>query len=305
MAALTIDSTKFADLTGKVALITGGSSGIGYAAALILAGQGAKVHILDLGPPESVPENLSSRIEYHQCDITSWPLLRDIFQRLPRLDLLFANAGVSETVNSFEDTFDEAGLLQEPSYGVLGVNLRCVLNVVKLGWSHMRKNKIAGSIVLTISATAYAPEQSLPVYSAAKLALVGLVRSLRSTITQDNITINGVAPAATITKLLPGNLAAPIMAAGLPVSSAHFVALALVWSAVGTETRKVEVYGREDDANLVKAGRWNGRVILTLGDTYTELEEPIANLRPEWFGKENLRLTRMQQAATDARSLLL
>jgi NAD(P)-dependent dehydrogenase (short-subunit alcohol dehydrogenase family) len=138
---------------------------------LILAGQGATVHILDLEPPKTVPQELSSRIEYHQCDITSWASLRDIFQRLARLDFLFANAGVSETVNSFEDTFDEAGLLQEPSYGVLGVNLKAVLNVVKLGWSHMRKNELAGSIVLTISATAYAPEQSLPVYSAAKLAV--------------------------------------------------------------------------------------------------------------------------------------
>jgi hypothetical protein len=128
------------------------------------------------------------------------------------------------------------------------------------------------------------------------------VRSLRSTIIQDNITINGVAPAATITKLLPGNLAAPILAAGLPVSSAYFVGLALVWSAVGTEPRKVEVYGKEDDSSLSKSGRWNGRVILTLGETYTELEEPIADLRPQWFGQENLRLTRMQQAATDARS---
>lgn len=169
----------------------------------------------------------------------------------------------------------------------------------------MRQNSRCLSIVLQSWRYASSGEKNCSTTNRKCTQLVGLVRSLRSTITQDNITINGVAPAATITKLLPGNLAAPIMAAGLPVSSAHFVALALVWSAVGTETRKVEVYGREDDANLVKAGRWNGRVILTLGDTYTELEEPIANLRPEWFGKENLRLTRMQQAATDARSLLL
>lgn len=185
----------------------------------------------------------------------------------------------------------------------------------------MRKNNIAGSIVVTTSATAYAPEQSLPVYSAAKLAvclpsqrdpldsmsgsneclvqLVGLVRSLRSTIIRDNITINAVAPAATITKLLPAGLAAPIIAAGLPVSSAHFVGVALVWSALGTETRRVEVYGKEDDAQMYKSGRWNGRVILTLGDTYTELEEPVADLRAQWFGKRNMELTRLQQSATD------
>lgn len=125
---------------------------------------------------------------------------------------------------------------------------------------------------------------------------------------QDGITINGVAPAATITSLLPVHLAAPILAHGLPVSSAHFVGLALAYSATATQSRRVDVYGKETDAQRYpttasqeKEERWNGRVILTLGDRYTELEEPIADLRPFWFGRENLALTRLQQAATDFR----
>ncbi len=116
----------------------------------------------------------------------------------------------------------------------------------------------------------------------------------------DDITINAVAPAATITKLLPQDLAAPIIAAGLPISSAHFVGLALAYSAVARQSRKVESYGKDEDA-LAQEGRWNGRVILTLGDTYTELEEGIADLRPRWFGEKNAELTRLQQVATDFR----
>lgn len=85
--------------------------------------------------------------------------------------MVFANAGVSEETNYFADTFDSEGALEEPTYSVLGVNLRAVLNVVKLAWSRMRKDKVAGSVVITASATAYAPEQSLPVYSAAKLGV--------------------------------------------------------------------------------------------------------------------------------------
>lgn len=90
------------------------------------------------------------------------------------------------------------------------------------------------------------------------------------------------------------------------MSSAAFVGRALVYSAVATQTRRVQAYGRDlaADVGAVRdpRERWNGRVILTLGDTYTELEEPTADLRPFWFGPENDRLTRLQQAATDFRS---
>jgi NAD(P)-dependent dehydrogenase (short-subunit alcohol dehydrogenase family) len=133
------------------------------------------------------------------------------------------------------------------------------------------------------------------------MQLIGLVRSLRASLHIHNITINSVAPAATITKLLPQNLATPLMAAGLPVSSAHFVGLAIVYSATAEQRRSVEPYGK--DSNKDTPGRWNGRTILTLGDAYTELEEPIARLRPQWFGEENTRLTMAQQAATDFREL--
>lgn len=104
-----------------------------------------------------------------------------------------------------------------------------------------------------------------------------------------------------MTKLLPRDLAMPLMAAGLPVSSPDFVGLAVAYSATARQNRTVEPYGK--DSNEDKPGPWNGRTILTLGDTYTELEEPIANLRPQWFGQENTRLTKMQQTATDFREV--
>ncbi len=116
---------------------------------------------------------------------------------------------------------------------------------------------------------------------------------------QDDISINAVAPAATITKLLPQNLAKPLMAVGLPVSSAHFVGLAVVYSALASQKERVEDYGK--DTAGTGAGRWNGRTILTLGEEYTELEEAISKLKPQWFGEKNMKLTRMQQTATDFR----
>jgi len=129
---------------------------------------------------------------------------------------------------------------------------------------------------------------------------VGLVRALRAVTLKDDITINAVTPAATITSLLPQNLAAPIIEAGLPVSSADFVGLAVVYSAVGKQDRRVEPYGKDTDEDD-GIGRWHGRGILTLGEAYTEVEGPVANLRQEWLGKKNAELTRAQQTMTDFR----
>ncbi|KAI1205727.1 short chain dehydrogenase reductase [Annulohypoxylon truncatum] len=298
MAALSIEDSDIPSQTGKVAIITGGSSGIGLAAAKLLAERGAVVHVLDINPPA---ENVSN-LQFRHCNVGRWEDLRSAFQDVGHVDYVFANAGVSEETDYFADQMDSDGRLVEPEYRVLDINVRAVYNVVKLAWSQMRRQKdTPGSIVITTSASGYAPEQSLPVYSSGKLALVGLIRALRSVIIRDGITINGVAPAATITSLLPANLAAPILAQGLPVSDAHFVGRALVYSAVAQQQRRVQMYGKDDDNNMWKSERWNGRVILTLGNSYTELEEPTADLRPFWFGRENVRKTREQQAATDFR----
>ena len=132
-----------------------------------MSSKGAKVYILDINPPdEAIPPNA----EFIKCNITSWSDLRSAFEHAKKVDIAVANAGVSEECNYFEDTFDEAGQLLEPKYGVLEVNYRAVLNFVKLSVGYMRRAG-GGSIVITASATAYAPEQSLPVYSSTKLAV--------------------------------------------------------------------------------------------------------------------------------------
>ncbi|KAF9634861.1 Short-chain dehydrogenase/reductase SDR [Lasiodiplodia theobromae] len=312
-------------LTGR----TGGSSGIGLATARILKSRGAHVHVLDIAPIDEsfdchfTPSPADSgptpkegngvapdadagppgTIQFRHCDVADWGSLRQAFADIGHVDICVANAGVSQEADYFADTFGSDGLLEEPRYGVIDVNLRAVLNLVKLSISAFRaQGQRGGSIVLTSSATAYAPEQSLPVYSAVKLATIGLVRALRPSISALNdATINAVAPAATVSKLLPPNLAAPIVAAGAPVSDAHHVGLAVAYSATATQPRAVEAYGRDNAAELEKPGRWNGRVILTLGDRWTEVEEEVARLRPTWLGAWNDEMTRFQQKLTDMR----
>lgn len=169
MASLHIDDNSIPDLEGKVAVVTGGASGIGLAAARILCHKGATVHVLDVSEPNGDKEMAGLR--FHKCDTSSWVELRASFASIGRPDYVFANAGVTEQSDYFADRFDDDGQLSVPDDSfqrVLDVNLRGVMYVVKLAWSTMRRNGTPGSIVVTTSATAYAPEQSLPVYASTK-----------------------------------------------------------------------------------------------------------------------------------------
>ncbi len=76
-----------------------------------------------------------------------------------------------------------------------------------------------------------------------------------------------------------------------------------MYSATATEPRRVEDYGKDKAEEREGERRWNGRVIVVLGDTYTEVEEIYADLRRIWLGEENAKLFKSQQAATDGRQL--
>lgn len=174
MTSLHFTINDIPDLHGKRVIISGASAGIGLAAAEIFATKGAWVLNLDLNPPEKesqAPKN--GTIEYRRCDVSSWEQLTAAFQYAGNIDIAVANAGICEETNYFEDTFDDVtGNLIEPKYRVLDINIRAVCNFTKLALSHFRKHpERAGSIVINSSATAYAPEQSLPVFSASKLAV--------------------------------------------------------------------------------------------------------------------------------------
>ena len=281
---------------------SGGASGIGQAAARLLAQHGATVHVLDRSGPHEEDGPYPAKINFTHCDIASWDQLCRSFHNIGHVDIAISNAGVSEETDYFVDTYDDKGDLKEPGYAPLEVNFRAVLNFVKLSLSAFKQQGPGGSIVITSSATGYSPEQSLPVYSAAKCALLGLVRGLRCTIPHTHgATVNTVAPAATITRLLPPNLAAPIVKAGFPVANADHVARAIAFAATATQDHQVEAYGLDTAVEVSRPGRYNGRGILTLGGTWTEIEEPLASLRPHWFGEYPTEITRWQQMMTDMR----
>ena len=125
---------------------------------------------MDITPLDQADVESNPDLVFWSCDVTSWVELRNTFQSIGHVDLVFANAGIGETTNYFTDAFDDNGLLEEPPSTLIDVNLKGMLHVVKLSWFAMKQQKTGGSIVITTSATAYVPWQSLAVYSSVKLA---------------------------------------------------------------------------------------------------------------------------------------
>lgn len=168
MSSLNLDTSTYPDLRDKVALITGGSSGIGLATAKLFSSQGAKIVICDIQEPlETVPRSVFSK-----CDVTVWADLLAAFDTTMRtygaVDILVANAGVSDRQDYFLDELDDEDRLKEPSYKTIDVNLKGVLSSVKIAVSHFRKRGCGGRIVMIASTAGYMSEMHLPVYSATK-----------------------------------------------------------------------------------------------------------------------------------------
>ena len=105
--------------------------------------------------------------------MTVWTELSSAFLEIGRVDMVFANAGIGEHEPFLpnEIPVDGNGQPVEPDYPILDVNLKSVLNIIKLSSSIMKNQKEGGSIVLTASSTAYTPDVSFPLYSALESAV--------------------------------------------------------------------------------------------------------------------------------------
>ena len=91
--------------------------------------------------------------------------------------MVFANAGILDSGPFLQDDLDmnDGDMVpSEPTYSVLDVNLKAVLNVIKLSWHIMKRQSEGGSIVLNASYAGYEPVVGLPLYSASKAAVSNL-----------------------------------------------------------------------------------------------------------------------------------
>lgn len=190
----------------KVALVTGGSSGIGEAAALIFAREGAKVALACRSRDSG--ERVVARIKngggdavFIQADVTSEAqvaaMVADTVKTFGRLDTAFNNAGHPGMNSTLVDC------TQEEWNTVFDVNVRGAWLSMKYEIPQMRKQG-GGSIVVAASGLSLFSSPRMAAYTAAKHAVIGLVRSAAMDYSAENIRVNALLPGATLTPLLTG-----------------------------------------------------------------------------------------------------
>ncbi len=197
-------------LGGKVALITGGDSGIGRAAATAFAREGADVAIVYLEEDKDAAitgemiESVGRKALLIRGDIGSEKFCQEAVQRtvkeLGGLDVLVNNAAEQHPQDSIEKISDEQ--LQR----TFRTNIFAMFYLVKAALPQLKKRK--GCIINTTSVTAYRGSPTLLDYSATKGAIVAFTRSLSGALAGDGVRVNAVAPGPIWTPLIPATFPA-------------------------------------------------------------------------------------------------
>lgn len=180
-----------ATLSGRVAVITGGASGIGKATASLLASQGARVFVGDYRLSDASRQSLAQHgIRASACDVRHVAelqlLIDSAVAEAGRLDILVNNAGIGMVKQIDEVTETDWD-------NCLDTNFKAAFFGAKFAIPHLIAAG-GGCIVNTASNAGLLPRAHDPVYSISKLALVGLTKSLALCHAKDRIRINAVCP---------------------------------------------------------------------------------------------------------------
>jgi NAD(P)-dependent dehydrogenase (short-subunit alcohol dehydrogenase family) len=182
------------DLAGKVAIVTGGASGIGKASVELFASEGAKVVIADIQVEggELLAGSLGQNAAFHRADVTRESevegLVAFAIERFGGLDVMFNNAGGGGISNvPFVDRdFSEYDK-------VMALNLRGPMLGMKHAARHMAKRG-GGSIINTCSTAGIFPGVGIPFYRAAKAGLLQVSKSLALELSPQGIRVNCITP---------------------------------------------------------------------------------------------------------------
>ena len=195
---------SFLDLSGRVSVVTGGSRGIGAAAALELARAGSDVAIFDLDGDEAshaaalVERETGRKARGYAVDVRKSETLKQmcdmVAEEFGALDHLVNNAGVQFVAPIAEFPDDKWDF-------VTSINLDGVFYATKAVWPHMAARK-RGRIVNVASVHALVASPYKPAYIAAKHGVLGLTRASALEGAPLGITVNAVCPGAVLTDLV-------------------------------------------------------------------------------------------------------
>ena len=193
-----------ARLDGKVAIITGGASGIGEATARLFLREGAKVVITDVQDQlgEKLVQELGPNLRYQHADVRDEDQVRAVTDlaadAFGGLDIMFNNAGFGGVLGPIEDT-------PEDEYQIsMDILVGGVVFGMKHAVPHM-KRRGGGSIINTASMAAFVAGHSPHIYAGAKANVVQLTRSVALELAESFIRVNAICPGAILTPLLATN----------------------------------------------------------------------------------------------------
>jgi NAD(P)-dependent dehydrogenase (short-subunit alcohol dehydrogenase family) len=192
-------------LKGKLAVITAGASGMGRAASLRFAQEGAAVAIVDINDAAAI--EVANEIKAAggtafaiRADLTNAQECRgsiaDAAQKLGGIDIFWAHAGIPGT-----DVVEDIDLADYELS--MSLNVRSCYLTVGEAVKHIRKRG-GGSVILTASISGIVGSQLSPLYSAGKFAVVGLCKSLSLRYGPEQIRVNVICPGLTETPMLRG-----------------------------------------------------------------------------------------------------
>ncbi len=184
------------ELTGKTAVVTGGSRGIGRAVVLKLAAQGANVAILFAGNVKAAEETrmqaaaLGVRAESYQCDVSDAgevkAIVAKVLEDFGSVDILVNNAGITKdnlVLRMTEDDFKK----------VVDTNLSGAFYMIKQLYPHFMKKR-RGKIINISSVSGVMGNAGQANYSSAKAGMIGLTKSVARELAGRGVNCNAVAP---------------------------------------------------------------------------------------------------------------
>jgi NAD(P)-dependent dehydrogenase (short-subunit alcohol dehydrogenase family) len=220
-------------LDGKVAVITGGASGIGLATARRLRDEGATVVIIDRdgdGAAKVAAELGGSSIQGDVGLSAVWKVIAEEIERLhDSLDIIYLNAGVTTGEG------DITAVTDEQYRRIMGPNVDGVVFGLRALVPFMERTG-GGAIVATASLAGligFAPD---PIYTLTKHAVVGLVRAVAPQLSDRGITINAICPGVVDTPLVGEQMKGVLDSVGFPLMPPEQIAEAVLGAVTGAET---------------------------------------------------------------------